>query len=152
MKRNILLGFLIYLSVITHAKFSGFNPQELECIAQTGVDKDHIEKVILDDSSKYLIEDDAEFNKFLHCFFVVRNLQSADGELKYDNIIEHVSKFQRNHFGGKTDDTTPIGLEIATQAVQSCRNLPKGITYGETAVKAQNCIDKRMEELIKENL
>ncbi|KAF5275442.1 hypothetical protein FQA39_LY06899 [Lamprigera yunnana] len=128
-----------------------FSQKELDCIATVGVGKSHIEKIITDRSTPFLPEDDQEFNKFLHCFFLVRDLQDENGQLKYDNIINHVQKFPRRYFGGKPDDQTPIGLEIATKATESCMNIPNGSTFGHTAVKAQNCIDKRMTELVKES-
>lgn len=152
MKFYLEIGLFLYFSIIGQAQHTGFSPQELQCISETGVDKNHIEKIILDDSSRFLIENDTEFNKFLHCFFVVRDLQDLHGELNYENIIHHVKEFSRKHFGGKSDDESKIGLEIATKAVQSCKHLSKGTTYGETAVKAQNCIDKRMIELVQEDV
>lgn len=126
-----------------------FNADEVACMKELKLNQDHIKTVITDDAKTFLPEDDEEFNSYIHCYWVKTGTQNEAGDLQYQNIIEFIQRFGRSQFGGKSDDTRIIGTKIAREAVEGCKNLPKGKTPGQTAVQAQNCIDKRMIELVK---
>ncbi|KAK5647557.1 hypothetical protein RI129_002449 [Pyrocoelia pectoralis] len=126
-----------------------FCDEEINCIETLTLDKNHIKSILTDDSTKLLPEDDHNFNKFLHCYWQARGFQNADGTFNYDNIIENIQEFPRRYFGGKLGHESLIGEEIAVAATESCKNIPPGTSYGQSAVRTQNCIDKRMMELVE---
>ncbi|KAB0804188.1 hypothetical protein PPYR_01158 [Photinus pyralis] len=128
---------------------SRFCEEELKCIQELKLDKSYIESIITDDSSRFLPEDDDVFNTYLHCYWKARNFQNEKGILDFDNIMESIQFFPRKHFGGRPNDDSPIGVEIAAAAIEDCKHVPGGESHGQTAVKMQNCIDRRMMELVE---
>ncbi|KAB0803124.1 hypothetical protein PPYR_00094 [Photinus pyralis] len=126
-----------------------FSEEELKCIKDLNLDKNYIESIITDDSSKFIPEDDPKFNLFLNCYWKAIEFQNEDGTFNFDKLEKEISTFTRKNFGGKPNDEAPIGLDIANAAVASCKNVPAGVSHGQTAARVKNCIDKRLLELIE---
>ncbi|XP_031329625.1 uncharacterized protein LOC116160542 [Photinus pyralis] len=116
----------------------------VKCIKDLNLDRSHIESILSNDSDKFLPENDTQFNLFFFCYWKSIEFQNEDGTFNSDKIVKRISTAARKHYGGKPDDNTPIGVEIRTQAVFSCKNIPAGESHGQTALRMTNCIDKHL--------
>lgn len=126
-----------------------FSDDDLKCIKDLKLDKNYIESIIT--SSRFPPEDDPQFNEYFHCHWKVRGIQNDDGTINFYKIVEAIQRIPRNRFDEKYTDDTPVGLEIATVAVENCKNIPKGESDGQTAVQVHNCIEKRVIDLVKKD-
>ncbi|KAK4885399.1 hypothetical protein RN001_001670 [Aquatica leii] len=152
MNSFIIYTILLILQIVIAKEKEDFCEEELKCIEKLHLNKDHLKQIITDESTKFLPENDVDFNSFQFCHWIARELQDVNGNFNYDKIVECIQDFPRREFGGKNDDLTLISLKIALAATESCKNITKTDNHGQTAVKMQNCIDKHIIELVKKEV
>lgn len=83
-------------------------------------------------------EDNAEFNKFMTCFWKKKGYQNEDGQINYASLETSIGQL----IGLKY--TPQRAAEIAESVIKTCRNIQKGNDDGAFASKVSNCIIRNL--------
>ncbi|KAF2895950.1 hypothetical protein ILUMI_10213 [Ignelater luminosus] len=119
---------IICFALVVAALARNFEPYELECINELGIDKSILEGI---DAPI----DNPDFHRFTGCVWKKQGMMKDDGEINWDKFHDFILKGL-----GKSDAKAE---DIVKRAIDSCRDV-HGDSHGDTAIKVLMCVDVQL--------
>lgn len=110
-----------------------------QCVAELKLNKETIQAL----NKNVVPEDDADFNKYLECYWKKLKILKANGDIDWGKVKDYLVNLFKDAFPHQVDELVATLGPVLETAIESCKseNL-QGTSYGQKIAKLQNCIVK----------
>jgi len=141
-------AFIVLTAAITIETIEQFGEGQQNCVYELNLDERKMKTL---EATAVTPEDDIDYNNFLACSWQkAKILNLSNGEINYQNLKSLLGQVPEQALVDASAYTIERERKLLFEAIDYCEARgTKGESYGQTAVKLQNCIMNKLKEAVE---